>query len=127
MSSAGRNKDQKSLPTPPTGKSIREWTEYPSVDRCSEGAEGQLHVTVKEVFKPSGLVSVWVAQKVINADEGSCGQLHGETLSDLGLRKRMVDTYNRLYFGVAPKSLQMVTAAMKLKDTCFLEEKLRPT
>ena len=25
---------------------------------------------------------------------------------------------------LAPKSLQMVTAAMKLKDTCFLEEKL---
>ena len=24
----------------------------------------------------------------------------------------------------APKSLQMVTAAMKLKDTCSLEEKL---
>ena len=27
----------------------------------------------------------------------------------------------------APKLLQMVTAAMKLKDTCFLEEKLWPT
>ena len=27
----------------------------------------------------------------------------------------------------APKSLQMVTAAMKLKDTCSLEEKLCPT
>ena len=27
----------------------------------------------------------------------------------------------------APKSLQMVTAAMKLKDTCSLEEKLSPT
>ena len=26
----------------------------------------------------------------------------------------------------APKSLPMVTAAMKLKDTCFLEEKLSP-
>ena len=25
------------------------------------------------------------------------------------------------------KSLQMVTAAMKLKDACSLEEKLRPT
>ena len=25
---------------------------------------------------------------------------------------------------IAPKSLQMVTAAMKLKDTCSLEEKL---
>ena len=27
----------------------------------------------------------------------------------------------------APKSLQMVNAAMKLKDACILEEKLRPT
>ena len=26
--------------------------------------------------------------------------------------------------GGVPKSLKMVTAAMKLKDTCFLEEKL---
>ena len=30
----------------------------------------------------------------------------------------------RLYFEGAPKSLQMVTAAMKLKDACSLEEKL---
>ena len=30
----------------------------------------------------------------------------------------------RLYFGGAPKSLQMVIAAMKLKDTYSLEEKL---
>ena len=30
----------------------------------------------------------------------------------------------RLYFVGAPKSLQMVTAAMKLKDACSLEEKL---
>ena len=31
---------------------------------------------------------------------------------------------NRLYFGGAPKSLWMVTAVMKLKDSCTLEEKL---
>ena len=31
-----------------------------------------------------------------------------------------------LFWG-APKSLQMVTAAMKLKDSCSLEEKLWPT
>ena len=31
---------------------------------------------------------------------------------------------DRLYFGGAPKSLQMVIAAMKLKDACSLEEKL---
>ena len=30
-------------------------------------------------------------------------------------------------FGGAPESLQMVTAAMKLKDTYSLEEKLWPT
>ena len=31
---------------------------------------------------------------------------------------------DRLYFSWAPESLQMVTADMKLKDTCSLEEKL---
>ena len=35
-----------------------------------------------------------------------------ETVTDFG------------FFGGAPKSLQMVTTAMKLKDTCSLEEKL---
>ena len=39
-------------------------------------------------------------------------QIDGET----------VETVQTLFWG-APKSLQMVTAAMKLKDTCSLEEK----
>ena len=43
-------------------------------------------------------------------------QLDGET----------VETVADLYFG-APKSLQMVIAAMKLKDAYSLEEKLWPT
>ena len=33
----------------------------------------------------------------------------------------------RLLFSWAPQSLWMVTVAMKLKDACSLEEKLRPT
>ena len=33
----------------------------------------------------------------------------------------------QILFFWAPKSLQMVTAAMKLKDICSLEEKLWPT
>ena len=37
-------------------------------------------------------------------------QIDGETVAD--------------YFGGAPKPLQMVIAAMKLKDACSLEEKL---
>ena len=40
-------------------------------------------------------------------------QIDGET----------VETVTEFILG-APKSLQMVTAAMKLKDTCSLEEKL---
>ena len=40
-------------------------------------------------------------------------QIDGETVES-----------DRLYFWGAPKSLQMVTAAMKLKDTYSLEEKL---
>ena len=34
--------------------------------------------------------------------------------------------WQTLFWG-APKSLQMVTSAMKLKDTCSLEKKLWPT
>ena len=40
-------------------------------------------------------------------------QIHGET----------VETVTDFILG-APKSLQMVTAAMQLKDACSLEEKL---
>ena len=44
-------------------------------------------------------------------------QIDGETMENSG----------RLYFGGAPKSLQMVTAAMKLEDACSFKEKLWPT
>ena len=41
-------------------------------------------------------------------------QIDGET----------VETVAEFFFFWAPKSLQMVTVAMKLKDACSLEEKL---
>ena len=41
-------------------------------------------------------------------------------------RETMKTVRDFLFWG-APKSLQMVTAATKLKDPCFLEEKLCPT
>ena len=43
--------------------------------------------------------------------------LHGK---QMGKRRKQRQTL----FSWAPKSLQMVTAAMKLKDTCSSEEKL---
>ena len=41
--------------------------------------------------------------------------------------KQMGKQWKQYLFSWAPKSLQMVTAAMKLKDDCSLEEKLRQT
>ena len=38
--------------------------------------------------------------------------------------RETVETVTDFIFGAAPKSLQMVTAAMKLKDAYSLEEKL---
>ena len=45
------------------------------------------------------------------------------------MENRWVNSGNneRLYFGGLQKSLQMVTATMKLKNACSLEEKLWPT
>ena len=42
----------------------------------------------------------------------------------MGNRWRNSGNHVRLYFAGAPKSLQVVIAAMKLKDPCSLEEKL---
>ena len=40
--------------------------------------------------------------------------------------RETMETVRDFFFFLAPKSLQMVTAAMKLKDACSLEEKLWP-
>ena len=40
---------------------------------------------------------------------------------------KTLETVSNFIWGGAPKSLQMVIAAMKLKDACSLEEKLWPT
>ena len=44
----------------------------------------------------------------------------------LQIDRETVETVTHFIWG-APKSLQMVTAAMKLKDACSLKEKLCPT
>ena len=45
------------------------------------------------------------------------------TITSWEIDGEIVETVRDFIFG-APKSLQMVTAAMKLKDACSLEEKL---
>ena len=51
------------------------------------------------------------------SDPITSGQIDGETMETV--------TDFILFYFLAPKSLQMVTAAMKLKDACSLKEKLR--
>ena len=51
--------------------------------------------------------------KIMSSGPITSWQIDGET----------VETVSDFIFG-APKLLQMVTAAMKLKDTCSLEERL---
>ena len=51
--------------------------------------------------------------KIMASGSITSWQIYGETM----------ETVTGFIFE-APKSLQMVTAAMKLKDTCFLKEKL---
>ena len=65
----------------------------------SEKAGLKLNIQKKKI-RASGPITSW--------------QIDGETM----------DTVTDFIFEGAPKSLKMVNAAMKLKDTCSLEEKL---
>ena len=71
---------------------------------------------VKEESEKAGLKLNIQKTKIMASGPITSWQIDGET----------VDTVSDFIFW-APKSLQMVTAAMKLKDACSLEEKLWPT
>ena len=71
---------------------------------------------VKEENENVGLKLNTQKTKIMVSGPITSWEIDGET----------VKTVSDFIFG-APKSLQMVIAAMKLKDTCSLEEKLLPT
>ena len=72
-----------------------------------------LLMKVKEKSGKVGLKLNIQKTKIVASGPITSWQIDGETMETV-----------RLYFWGAPKSLQMVTAAMKLKDACSLEEKL---
>ena len=72
-----------------------------------------LLMKVKEVSEKLGLKLNIQKTKIMASGPIASWQIDGET----------VETVADLFWG-APKSLQMVTAAMKLKDTYSLEGKL---
>ena len=73
-----------------------------------------LLMKLKEESEKVGLKLNTQKTKIMASGPITSRQIVGETM----------ETVTRLYFGGASESLQMVTAAMKLKDTCSLEEKL---
>ena len=75
-----------------------------------------LLMKVKEESEKAGLNLNIQKTKFMASGPITSWQIDGETM------ETVTD-----YFGGAPKSLQMVTAAMKLKDACSLQEKLWPT
>ena len=72
-----------------------------------------LLMKVKEESEKLGLKLIIQKTKIMASSRLTSWLIDGETLEMVAI----------LIVG-APKSLQMVTAAMKLKDSCSLEEKL---
>ena len=72
---------------------------------------------VKQESEKAGLKLNTQKIKIMASGPITSWQIDGET----------VETVTDFIWGGGPKSLQMVTAAMKLKDACSLEEKLWPT
>ena len=79
----------------------------------SEEELKSLLMKVKKEHEKAGLKLNIQKIKIMVSSPITSWQIDGETMETV--------------FSWAPKSLQMVTAAMKLKGTCSLEEKLWPT
>ena len=76
----------------------------------SEEELKSLLMKVKEKSEIAGIKLNIQKTKLMASGPITSWQIDGERVTD--------------YFGGTPKSLQMVTAAMKLKDACSLEENL---
>ena len=83
----------------------------------SEEELKSLLMKMKEESKCDGLKFNIQKTKIMASGPITSWQIDGKT----------TETLRYFLFGGAPKSLQMVTVAMKLKDTWSLEEKPRQT
>ena len=82
----------------------------------SEEEQKSLLMKVKEESEKDVLTLSIQKTKIMASGPITSWQIDGETVETV-----------RDYFFWGPKSLQMVTAAMKLKDACSLEGRLWPT
>ena len=100
------------------GRNINHFTYADDTTIMAESEEElkSLLMKVKEESERIGLKLNIQKTKIRASDPITSWEIDGET----------VETVSDLILG-APKSLQMVIAAMKLKDTCSLEVTLCPT
>ena len=99
------------------GRNINNLTYADDTTHMAESEELEsLLMKVKEESEKVGLKLNIQKTKIIASGPITSWQIDGE----------IMETVTDFIYG-APKSLQIVTAAMKLKDTFSLEEKLSPT
>ena len=84
----------------------------------SEEERKSLLMKVKEESEKDGLKLNIQKTKIMASGLITSWEIDGETMETVS---------DFFFWGGAPKSLQMVTASMKLKDAYFLEGKLWPT
>ena len=99
------------------GKNINNLRYADDTTLIAENEELKSHLMkVKEKSEKVGLKLNIQKTKIMASDPITSWQVVGETMETV-----------RGFIFLAPKSVQMVIAAMKLKDACFLKEKLWPT
>ena len=116
MGNAGLEEAQAGIKN--TGRNINNLRYADNTTLMAESEEElkSLLIKVKEESEKVGLKLNIQKMKIMASGPITSWQIDGKTM----------ETVRDFIFGV-PKSLQMVTAAMKLKDAYSLEEKLWPT
>ena len=99
-----------------SGRNINNFRYADDTNLMAESEEElkSLLMKMKEESEKAGLQLNIQKTKIMASGPIISWQIDGET----------AETVADFIFGEAPKPLQMVTAAMKLKDACSLEEKL---
>ena len=116
MQNAGLDETQAGIKTAGVNINNLRYADETTLMAESEEELKSLLMKVKEKSEKAGLKLNIQKTKIIASSPINSWQTDGETM----------ETVRDFIFGRFQKSLQMVTAAMKLKDVCSLEEKLWP-
>ena len=116
MRNAGMDEAQAGIKIARRNKNYLRYTDDTTLMAESEDKLKSFLMKVKEESEKAGLKLNIQKTNMVASSPITSWQIEGETM----------ETVTDLIWG-APRSLQMVTTAMKLKDACSLEGKLWPT